>query len=130
MQRTVELGPGRTRATGWRVLTGAILCVGLTGGLVSPVWAAAEPGEAGRVELGSFALGDGLDATIGELDGSFGFSLTAGGLHLAWDSRASGADAAHLGRGWSFGLGSIRVTGGVWVYPASGGAFQMDASGL
>ncbi|WP_308796959.1 RHS repeat-associated core domain-containing protein [Agromyces silvae] len=101
----------------------------MTGGLVSPVWAASAPGDtAGDVQLGSFSLADGLEGTIGELDGSFGFSLPAGGVQLAWDSRALGVEPAPLGRGWSFGVSKIRVTGGVWVHPASGGAFEMDAS--
>ncbi|WP_308796964.1 RHS repeat domain-containing protein [Agromyces silvae] len=113
----------------WSFVTGAVLCAGLVGGVVSPVWAASSPGgEAGDVQLGSFALGDGLEGTIGELDGSFGFTLSAGGLQLAWDSRAAAADPVGLGPGWSFGLATLRVDGGVWVHPASGGAFAMSAT--
>ncbi|WP_308799692.1 hypothetical protein [Agromyces silvae] len=107
------------------------MCAALVGGLVSPVWAASadDDGDArGGVELGSFASGDGLEGAIGELDGSLGFGLSAGGVSLEWDSRGVGADAVGLGAGWSFGLATVRVTGGVWVYPASGGAYEMNLS--
>ncbi|MDR5698219.1 RHS repeat domain-containing protein [Agromyces aerolatus] len=112
----------------WSFAVGAVLCAGLVGGLVSPAWAAEPPGDVGEVQLGSFALGDALEASIGELDGAFGFTVTAGGLQLGWDSRAAGTDAVRLGDGWSFGLAKVRVTGGVWVHTASGGAYQMSAS--
>lgn len=132
--RVIEPGPvKRGPARGYAVLIGAMVCAGLTGGVVTPAWAAAPPeGGAGDVQLGSFALGA-LEATIGELDGSFGFALPVGGLRLAWDSRAAGTDPMPLGGGWSFGLTTVRVQGGIWVFPASGGAFEMDehsATGL
>ncbi|WP_308796969.1 RHS repeat domain-containing protein [Agromyces silvae] len=124
VDRSRERGLGR-----WGLAVGAVLCAGLVGGLVSPAWAAAPPdGEAGDVQLGSFALGDALEATIGELDGAFGFTVAAGGLRLAWDSRAAATDAVRLGGGWSFGLTTLKVTGGVWVYPPTGGAYPMSAT--
>ncbi|WP_308796971.1 RHS repeat-associated core domain-containing protein [Agromyces silvae] len=130
-QSRVERGCGIESGgrAGWAIAIGSVLCVGLVGGLVSPGWAVEPPGGgAGGVELGSFALGDALEGTIGELDGSFGFGLSAGGVQLGWDSRAAAVDAVGLGGGWSFGLATVRVVGGVWVYPASGGAFAMNAS--
>ena len=129
VRRAGRARPTRGRIFGWPLLTGAALCAALTGGLISPVWAAAPPDAgASDVELGSFSLGDALEATIGELDGSFGLALSAGGLRLGWDSRAVAEDQAHLGHGWSFGLATVRVSGGAWVMPPSGGAFQMDAT--
>ncbi|MDR5699564.1 RHS repeat-associated core domain-containing protein [Agromyces aerolatus] len=113
---------------GWYLAAGAGLCAALVGGLVSPAWAAAPPDGGGDVQLGSFALGDGLEGAIGELDGSFSFSISAGGVLLAWDSRAAAADPVRLGGGWSFGLSTIQVSGGVWVHPVSGGAFPMSAT--
>jgi len=119
----------RPERPAWAALTGVVLCAGLTAGLVSPSWAVAPADPAGdEVQLGSFALGDGLEGTIGEVDGSFGFTLTAGGVQLAWDSRGVGPDPGPLGHGWSWGLSRLGLTGGVWVYPASGGAFAWDAT--
>ena len=113
----------------WSLAVVAMACAGLLGSLTSPVWAAAAPNDAaGEPQLGSFALGDGLEAAIGELDGSFGFGLPAGGVQLAWDSRSAAVDGLGLGGGWSFGLATVRLKGGVWVLPASGGAYQMSSS--
>jgi len=112
----------------WSIAVGAAICVGLAGGMVSPAWAAGPAADPGEVQLGSFSLGDSLEATVGELDGSFGFTIAAGGLQLGWDSRAGASDRFRLGKGWSFGLARVEVAGGVWVHPVSGGSFPMSAS--
>jgi RHS repeat-associated protein len=112
---------------GWSLAVGVAMCAGLIGGLVSPVWASSGGGSH-EVEVGSFALGDALEGTIGELDGSFGFTLQVAGLPLAWDSRAVAANPVAFGDGWSLGLATLRVSGGVWVVPASGEAYAMDAA--
>jgi RHS repeat-associated protein len=130
MGRTRRDREGRALTSGTaRVAVGVALCAGLVGGLVSPVWAASSDDDgADAVQLGSFALGDGLEGTISELDGAFGFALSVGGLQLAWDSRAASADPVRLGVGWSLGLTTVRVVGGVWVLLPSGAAYEMDAS--
>src|SRR6478609_377789 len=121
----------RDRQSGmWWLAAGVALCAGLMGESLSPVWAAAPGGEdgAGEVQLGSFALGDALEGTIDELDGSFGFTLPAGGLQLSWDSRGVGDDAVGLGPGWSFGLATVHTSGGVWVSTPSREMFAMDTT--
>ncbi|MDR5700790.1 RHS repeat domain-containing protein [Agromyces aerolatus] len=113
--------------TSWGVFLAMLVCAGLLVGAVAPAWADGTEGDS-EMDLGSFALGDGLEGAVGEVDGSFSFSLGAGGMSLRWDSRAVGVDEDALGDGWSFGLARVRVRGGVWVMPASGGAYEMDVS--
>jgi RHS repeat-associated protein len=109
------------------VLLGGVICAALTLGSLAPTWAA-EPGETVTADLGDFAIGDGIEGAIGEVDGSFGFAVSAGGIELTWDSRALGANRYGLGPAWSIGLPYVEVSGGVRVFPSSGGAFSMDAS--
>jgi YD repeat-containing protein len=115
---------------GRRAGLGLAVCVALAVGLVSPVWAAGDvDGDAdGVVQSGSFGLGDGLEATIDESQGAFGFTVEAGGLQLAWDSRAIATDRHGFGAGWALGLAAVRISGGVLVFPSSGGAFEADRS--
>jgi RHS repeat-associated protein len=95
---------------------------------VSPAWAAAGGAPQSSAVVGGFGLGDGLEASIDEQSGAFRFALPAGGLNLGWDSRALGADQHGIGAGWGFGLASVRVDGGVQLFPASGGVYFADAS--
>jgi RHS repeat-associated protein len=120
--------PTRPVLHGWRLAIGGVLCAGLTAGLVSPAWASDGDDGAPAIELGSFSLGDGLEGTIGDLDGAFTFALPVGGLQLSWDSRVAGSDLQGLGDGWTFGIPSVQLTGGVRVFPASGGSYAADRS--
>ncbi|MDR5701001.1 RHS repeat domain-containing protein [Agromyces aerolatus] len=105
-----------------------VLCAAILSVSASPVWAAApEPGPA-TAELGTLALGDGLEAVIGEADGSVRFGVAAGTLALGWDSRAIRTDRSGFGPGWGLPLASVGVRGGVQVFPASGGMFEVDDS--
>lgn len=100
----------------------------LVASAVSPSWAAtpaSDPG-AGSAVVGSFALGDQLEATVGERDGSFTFQLPVAGVTLGWDSRAIGSNRNGLGHGFGWGLGHIERDGGVQVYAASGGVYSPD----
>lgn len=112
-----------------RVGMGLVVCLALTGGGVSAT--AAEhrvEADGGADVLGGFAVGDGLEALIDERDGGLSFTLGLGGLDLRWDSRQVGAEAGELGPGWGFGLMTIGTSGGVRVFPASGGSYEADAS--
>jgi RHS repeat-associated protein len=124
----IRRASSRPTRTGLWLGISALICAGLVAGAVSP----ASAGEAGErrpaVELGAFALGDGLEAALGERDGSLRFAASAGGVGLTWDSRAIGIDRSGFGHGWSVGLGSIDTDGGVRVFPASGGAYEADSS--
>jgi YD repeat-containing protein len=112
------------RAAG-RVLAGGVLCAGLVAGCMSPASAeGGEPAGPPSVVSGSFALGDGVDAMIGERDGSVGFQVAAGGVMLSWDSRLPGVDRHGFGERWGLGLARVSHEGGVWVFPSSGGAFE------
>lgn len=107
-----------------------LVCTGLLGGVVSPVWAGeADSGGGGSAAVGAFALGDGLEAAVDERDGSVRFNLLAGGLALTWDSKAAGGgDRSGFGPGWGLGLAHVGTVGGVQVFPASGGSYEPDAS--
>ncbi|KAA9105621.1 RHS repeat-associated core domain-containing protein [Microbacterium rhizomatis] len=88
-------------------------------------------GESGSAEpvVGGFGLGDGVEGLIDERVGSFSFGVPVADLGLRWDSRAVGANRVGFGSGWVVaGLGAVGVTGGVKVYPASGGVYDADAS--
>jgi RHS repeat-associated protein len=116
----------RSNATALSCLVGTAL---LMSGL-SPARAAEDGagGESSSVVVGGFGLGDGLEASIDEDEGALAFGLPAGGVNLSWDSRAIGVDRHGLGAGWALGIGAVQVEGGVWVYPASGGAFPAAAA--
>ncbi|KAA9108016.1 RHS repeat protein [Microbacterium rhizomatis] len=109
------------------VLTG---CLVLGLGAVSAIAAEGDDGAAGATPVvGGFGLGDGVEGLIDERVGSFSLGLPAAGLGLQWDSRAIGADEVGFGPGWTLsGLGRVGVTGGLTVFPASGGAYPADAS--
>jgi RHS repeat-associated protein len=110
---------------GGRVLVGVLLCAGLVAGLVSPAWGEdGAPAGPPSVALGSFAVGDGVDAMIGERDGSVAFQVAVGGVSLSWDSRSSGVDRHGLGERWGLGLAQVSRKGGLWVFPSSGGSFE------
>jgi hypothetical protein len=105
-----------------------LVCVGLVGGVVSPVWAAeGEPGGGDSVSpvVGGFGLGDGLEALVGERDGSLAMKFPVAGLGLRWDSRAVGVDVG-FGKGWTLGTASVDTSGGVRVVTSTGRAFRVD----
>jgi RHS repeat-associated protein len=121
------------RRTRWRSLLraglGLAVCLTLMGGTVSAT--AGEAGDkasAGGDVLGGFAVGDGLEAFLDERDGGVSFTLGLGGVDLTWDVRRMGAEPEGLGPGWSFGVMTIATSGGVRVFPASGGSYEADAS--
>jgi RHS repeat-associated protein len=122
-------GPGQSWRRAGFALVG-LVSVSLVCGMVSPVWAGeSDPSAGGSAVVGSFALGDGLEAAVDERDGSVRFNLLAGGLALAWDSKAAGGgDRSGFGPGWGFGLAHLGTTGGVQVFPASGGSYAPDDS--
>jgi RHS repeat-associated protein len=124
---TFRLDPRSVRA----VLLAGATSLALVATLATPA-RAAEPaaGEASAAAVGDFALGDGLEGLIDDQTGAFavGFPV-AGGATLEWDSRDAGVDRFGLGDGWRWrGIGFISVEGGVRVFPASGGQYEMDAS--
>jgi RHS repeat-associated protein len=84
-----------------------------------------EPAAAG---LGGFAVGDGIEAMVGEADGSLSFTLPLGSVSLVWDSRFSAADRYGLGERWRLDTAAVDTDGGVQVMPATGGAFPADAA--
>jgi RHS repeat-associated protein len=100
----------------------------LIGALIAPAQGAnAATGPATPV-LGGFAIGDGAEATISEADGALALVLPLGGLGLGWDSRQAGTDRHGLGAGWAWHSAWVDTSGGVRVFPASGGAYAADAS--
>lgn len=104
---------------------GAALSASLVAGGLSPAWAeSGEPAGAPSVALGSFAVGDGVDAMIGERDGSVAFQVSVGGMYLSWDSRSAGVDRHGLGERWGLGLARVDRDGGLRVFPSSGGSFE------
>lgn len=119
--------PPRIRSLG--VLITGLVCAGLLGGSVSPVWAAGD-GDAGEGSpvVGSFGVGDGLEAAVDERDGSVRFALAVAGLPLTWDSKgAGGGDRTGFGPAWGLGTAQLSTSGGVQVSPASaGGPYKPD----
>lgn len=124
----------RARAERSAVLCGLLVCVALAVDGLAPA-AAAEPAmvDASPV-VGGFGIGDGLEATIEERDGSARFALQVAGLALTWESGAAAHDRFDLGPGWGLGVTLIDPRGGVRVLPpAGGGPFPVDptqSSGL
>jgi RHS repeat-associated protein len=133
--------------TVWSSRSGAVriglvglVCAGLLGGVVT----AAHAGEGGAVRrsgsgsgsgsgsavVGPFAVGDGFAAAVDERDGSVRFGVPAGGVELAWESRAAagGVDEFGFGAGWGIGLARVGVSGGVSVQLPAGGSYPADAS--
>jgi RHS repeat-associated protein len=98
---------------------GALLCAGLVAGAVAPV-AAAERSDATATVVGGFGIGDGLEAVIGEADGSVRFGLTLGAFAITWDSRRLGADRLGFGPGWASALSYVDLDGGAQVVAPSG----------
>ncbi len=90
---------------------------------------------------GAFNLGGGLAGAVDERTGQFSVSLPLVSVasrgdsdvsfSLSWvQSRAgNGVDRLGWGEGWSLGSAFIDTSGGVTVYPASGGAYQQDTDG-
>lgn len=111
------------------VFIGGLLCAGLVAGSVSPVWASDGDAGTGSVVVGGFGLGDGLEGSVDERDGSFTFGVGVGGLQLSWTSR-SGDDRWGLGPHWGLGLAAIETKNGVLVHPPNGagtsGAYRPD----
>jgi len=121
-------GVGRLGRVGTGV-AGVAVCGALVAGVVSPVWAGQTdaPGAPPAVELGAFAVGDGLEGAVDETDGSFGVMMPAAGLNLSWDSRVPG-NRYGFGPGWGLGFAVVDVVGGVQVFPSSGGVFRAAES--
>lgn len=116
----------RSRSRLLAAIVGVAACA-LLGTSVSPAWAAAGGADEGTSPVvGGFGIGDGLEATIGERDGSVRISLPIDGVPLVWDSKAAGTDADGLGPGWSFGFTTVATRGGVEFAPTSGGRFRPD----
>ncbi|KAA9110502.1 RHS repeat-associated core domain-containing protein [Microbacterium rhizomatis] len=70
-----------------------------------------------------------MEGLIDERVGSLSLDVPIKGLGLRWDSRSVGVDQVGFGSGWVVsGLGRVGVTGGVKVFPASGGVYDADAS--
>ncbi|MDR5701377.1 RHS repeat-associated core domain-containing protein [Agromyces aerolatus] len=111
------------------VALGAVVCAAVVGGVVSPSWAA-DPAEGGEaLPAGGFAVGDGVEAAVGEASGAVSFVLPAGGIGLAWSSQLAGVDRFGLGEAWSIaGVGFVDVRGGVRVFPSRGEVFAADAT--
>lgn len=104
-----------------------LVCAALFGTVVSPVWArdGGEDGD-GSVVVGGFALGDGLEGTVTERDGSFQVAVPVTGVPLRWDSRGLGSDRMGLGHAWDLGLEHIESTGGIRVIGIAGGVHAPD----
>src|SRR5262245_16552801 len=98
------------------------------GGVLSPTWAAEDDGGAGSPVVGGFSMGDGLEGTISERDGAFSLAFPVGGLSLGWASGGIGVDRFGFGSGWGWRLGHVDPQGGVRVFPASGGVYEVDGS--
>jgi len=116
----------------WRagalVSLSAVACTAVVLSSVPSAWAAVDGDAPPTAQLGTLGLGDGLEAMVGEADGSVRFGVTAGGLVLSWDSRAAGVDRYGFGPGWGLDLARVETRGGVRVLPASGGAFPLDTT--
>lgn len=108
-------------------VVGGLVCAGLVGGMVSPAWAGGGSDPSGEAPvLGAFVLGDGLEASIEDRDGSFHFAVPVGGLTLAWDSRAAASNADGLGPAWGFGFTRILTGGGIEVGLPNGKRYRPD----
>lgn len=110
-----------------------MITAALLAATVQPSWASPGAGGAESAVVGSFALGDRLEATVGERDGSFTFQFPVAGVSLGWDSKAAGGNRYGLGFGLGWSLGYIETGNGLLVHAASGGVFRPDpthASGL
>lgn len=102
------------------ILLGALICAGLVGGLISPARAAESGGESETPVVGGFGVGDDLEASLDERDGSFRIAVPLAGQRLAWDSKAAGQDAPGFGPGWGLGHLQVQTPGGVQVVTPSG----------
>lgn len=96
--------------------------------MVTPASAAGGGGEDGDTTpvLGGFVLGDGLEASLEDRDGSFHFASSVGGVTITWDSRAAASDAFGLGPAWGFGVTRIVTDGGIEVGLPNGNRFRPD----
>ena len=141
----------RPRSTSWlRLSRWAALRALLIGALVAAAYVVvpvAAPGLLSRAHAddqpvsGAFNLGGGLSGSVDERTGQFSVSLplvrvpSRGdadvSFSLSWvQSRAgTGVDRLGWGEGWSLGSAFIDTSGGVTVYPASGGAYAQDTDG-
>ena len=91
---------------------------------------------------GAFSLGGGLSGSVDERTGQFSISVplvsvqsvgdTSIQFTLSWvQSRASaGVDRMGMGGGWSLGSSFVDANGGVTVYPASGGRYELETDNL
>jgi RHS repeat-associated protein len=103
--------------------------------LIAPPAAIADAGdgsspseEASAIGLGGFAVGDGVEALIGESDGSLSFTVPLGPVSLVWDSRFPAEDRYGLGERWRLDTAFVDRRGGVRVAPTSGGVFDANAA--
>ena len=125
--------PERAARRPWRArAVSAAVCVGILAGVVESAWAAEpESGAGGSPLLAEVGLGAGVHGAIDERSGAVSLEVAVGGLGLAWDSRAGGANRFGLGSGWQVaGLPFVDLRGGVRVFPTKSAhtAYQADAS--
>lgn len=114
----------------WGSLMALVVCVALVlvGG-TSPAMAAGGSGDGRAPVLGSFALGEQLDATIDPATGALSIEAGVVGLPLVWDSRLVGVDRFGLGAGWAIGgIQFVDIEGGVRVVAGHGEVYEADAS--
>lgn len=111
----------------WSILFSGAVCAALIAGASSPSWAAEDGDGHGSAVVGSFGVGDGLEAAIDERDGSVRFTVPVAGLTVSWDSKAAGGgDRSGLGPAWGLGTMFVTTEGGVQVQTPTGAMFAPD----
>lgn len=132
MAHELDARPGgrRLRWAVGRPMAVAVTCAALLGSPAVPAQGSEPPRAGSAPAVGDFAVGDGLEALIDEESGSFGVTISVGGLDVRWDSRAATTgDRFGLGAGWGYPLGFVDTEGGArLVPPTSGEVFEVDAS--
>jgi RHS repeat-associated protein len=114
------------------VLVSGVLVAGLgaspaSATTVTPT--AVAEGAAGSAVVGGFSVGEGSEALVDERSGGLSVSVPLGAGAIAWSSASAGVDEIGFGPGWRIaGVGTIDVTGGLRVFPGTGGVYEADAS--
>jgi RHS repeat-associated protein len=105
----------------------AVACATLLGVAVSPAYGSESTNDSGTPVLGDFAIGDGLEAMIGEADGSLELVVPVAGLDLRWSSRSAHAeDELGLGSAWSLPTARLKTDGGVELITGTGESYPLD----